>query len=529
MVAVSLLAVDAGSTQAQLANSAADAGAVATTLARSALPAAVAALPPLPTDRSATEGSVPFAAAPPRSRKPSAAIPVGATDGVPAVAIAAYLHAQKALSSTDPGCHLSWEDVAGIGRVESDNGQTWGAAARVTSNGTLFPPILGIPLDGSDGTPAMPAAGGGWIRAEGPMQFLPATWAEYAQDGNGDGQRNPQNFYDAALTTGAFLCANGGNLATAGGLVAAITAYNHSSSYVSLVQSWISFYGRVGVQALRAAGNGLLPTGSAPVQSVAGANPAGVLASAALASEAAGSYSFSLRGLAGSSLIATGRGAVDTGKGTAWLTLQLPGSGPLQLRLIKGVTYASLPTGLATDVGADTSWILLTPTALRLLPSPFRSGLAIASADLRWLVGQLSGTSDVHIVGRGRSGGAAAIEYAGDVNFAQARKHLPGATTDLKHVSVLLGSWHLQIEAWVAKNRIRSAVISLGRFVAGEGPISLHLTFSGYGHVVSVIAPPVSSTSPPTTTTTTSTTTSTSTTTTTTTTPTTTTTTLPPS
>jgi membrane-bound lytic murein transglycosylase B len=198
----------------------------------------------LPHDRSASAGTVPFAALPPKRRHGS--IPAGASSGVPAVAIAAYEHAQNVVALSDPACHLSWEDVAGIGHVESDNGQTWGTAARVTSNGTLFPPIFGIPLNGLNGTPAMRAPGGGWVRAEGPMQFLSATWAEYAQDGNGDGQKNPQNFYDAALTTGVFLCANGGNLKSAGGLKAAIFAYNHSSAYGSLVESWFSFYDQVG-------------------------------------------------------------------------------------------------------------------------------------------------------------------------------------------------------------------------------------------------------------------------------------------
>jgi hypothetical protein len=128
----------------------------------------------------ATLGRTPFAAAPPKRTKHDAAAPPGSAAGIPKVAIAAYEDAQSALALSDPGCHLRWEDVAGIGTVESDNGQTWGAAARVTSGGTLFPPIFGIPLNGSSGTPAMPAGGGGWVRAEGPMQFLPATWTEYA-------------------------------------------------------------------------------------------------------------------------------------------------------------------------------------------------------------------------------------------------------------------------------------------------------------------------------------------------------------
>ncbi|HXY45730.1 MAG TPA: hypothetical protein VEH29_16205, partial [Acidimicrobiales bacterium] len=202
---------------------------------------------PLAAGRSGTAGVLVFAAPPPRHRGRVAAVPAGPADGVPAIAMAAYEHAQRVLGVTDPSCHLDWEDVAGIGRVESDNGQTWGAAARVTPNGTLLPPIFGIPLDGLDGTPAMKAPGGGWVRAEGPMQFLPATWAEYAEVANGEGRPSPQNFYDAALAAGVFLCANGGNLDKPAGLGAAIFAYNHSAGYERLVESWISFYAQVGV------------------------------------------------------------------------------------------------------------------------------------------------------------------------------------------------------------------------------------------------------------------------------------------
>ena len=291
----------------------------------------------LPHGRSATVGVVPFAAAPPKHLKHDA-VPLGASTGVPAVAIAAYQHAQIVLSHTDPTCHLSWEDVAGIGRVESDNGQTWGSGARITSNGTLFPPIYGIPLNGSNGTPAMPAPGGGWVRAEGPMQFLPATWAEYAQDGNGDGKRNPQNFYDAALTTGVFLCANGGNMNARSGLTAAILAYNHSDAYVALVESWISFYSHVGVTALAAAGNGLLPVGTPRTESPRTkapakphtaapptASPTTMLSTAALFSQAAGSYSFSLQALAGTSETAAGNGVVDTRDRTGSLVREFGG------------------------------------------------------------------------------------------------------------------------------------------------------------------------------------------------------------
>jgi hypothetical protein len=123
---------------------------------------------------------------------------------------------------------LSWEDVAGIGRVESDNGQTWGSAARITGNGTLFPSIYGIPLNGSNGAP----------RTESPRTKAPAK-----------------------------------------------------------------------------------PHTAAPPT----ASPATMLSTAALFSQAAGSYSFSLQALAGTSETAAGNGVVDTRDRTGSLVREFGG------------------------------------------------------------------------------------------------------------------------------------------------------------------------------------------------------------
>ncbi len=109
-----------------------------------------AALQPLPHGRTATAGITPFAHRPPAIDKAagSKARLLSVSVGVPAVALAAYENAAAVLARRDAGCHLSWEDVAGIGRVESGNGLTWGSQARVTKNGTVVPPIYGPSLDG---------------------------------------------------------------------------------------------------------------------------------------------------------------------------------------------------------------------------------------------------------------------------------------------------------------------------------------------------------------------------------------------
>lgn len=63
--------------------------------------------------------------------------------------------------------------------------------------------------------------------AKGPMQFLPATWAEYGR-GNIDSQ------HDSILAAARFLAANGGRRDIGG----ALFHYNPSRSYVTAVESY---------------------------------------------------------------------------------------------------------------------------------------------------------------------------------------------------------------------------------------------------------------------------------------------------
>ena len=69
------------------------------------------------------------------------------------------------------------------------------------------------------------------MQAMGPMQFLPATWAEYGIDADGDGDPNPQSIHDAAASAAALLCDTG----APEDLRSAVYAYNHSWDYVAKV------------------------------------------------------------------------------------------------------------------------------------------------------------------------------------------------------------------------------------------------------------------------------------------------------
>ncbi|MDT8913141.1 lytic transglycosylase domain-containing protein [Amycolatopsis sp. PS_44_ISF1] len=163
--------------------------------------------------------------------------------GIPATVLDAYRSAQQRSLSLQPGCHLPVTLLAAIGQVES--GQARGG--QVDAAGTTLRPILGPVLDGG-AFAAVPDTDGGrwdgdpvWDRAVGPLQFIPGTWARWASDGNGDAISSPHNVYDAGLAAARYLCA-GRDLATPGGLTAAILSYNHSVSYLNLVRAWMNAY-----------------------------------------------------------------------------------------------------------------------------------------------------------------------------------------------------------------------------------------------------------------------------------------------
>ncbi len=68
-------------------------------------------------------------------------------------------------------------------------------------------------------------------RAVGPMQFIPTTWALFDSDGNGDGEADPQNIYDASLASARYLCASTNTMTTTEGEQRAYFAYNHDLDY----------------------------------------------------------------------------------------------------------------------------------------------------------------------------------------------------------------------------------------------------------------------------------------------------------
>lgn len=169
-----------------------------------------------------------------------------AETGIPARALQAYAAAASGANTTAPTCGIGWNTVAAIGFVESAHGSHGGG--RLTTTGQASRPIIGPRLNG-DGFAAIADTDAGvldgdalWDHAVGPMQFIPSTWQLAGRDGNGDGEADPLNIDDAALTAASYLCADGRDLTTGQGWTDAVLSYNQSDAYVRQVREQANAY-----------------------------------------------------------------------------------------------------------------------------------------------------------------------------------------------------------------------------------------------------------------------------------------------
>jgi len=226
------------------------------------------ATPDANTDDTATGNSRYYTDLPPLdSPSPSPTIGTPATQGdaeagIPATVIDAYKKAEASLRESKPGCNLPWQLLAAIGKVES--GQARGG--RVDADGTTYSPILGPVLDGNGFANISDTDNGAYDgdsthdRAVGPMQFIPSTWEWAARDGNGDGKKDPNNIYDAALAAGHYLCRFDHDMSVQAQMNASILSYNNSTAYLNTVLSWLEYY-RKGIHEVPD-GTGKLPSHS---------------------------------------------------------------------------------------------------------------------------------------------------------------------------------------------------------------------------------------------------------------------------
>jgi membrane-bound lytic murein transglycosylase B len=162
---------------------------------------------------------------------------------IPPVALNAYRTAEKIMATQAPGCGVSWNLLAGIGRIESGHANNGATDARGTAVYPIYGPVLDGSLAGNEVIVQSVSAGRVfYARALGPMQFLPGTWARYASDALGDGKPDVQNVYDAALAAARYLCSGGLNLRDSSQVLTAILRYNNSMAYAENVLGWAKAY-----------------------------------------------------------------------------------------------------------------------------------------------------------------------------------------------------------------------------------------------------------------------------------------------
>ncbi|MCX5376599.1 lytic transglycosylase domain-containing protein [Streptomyces sp. NBC_00091] len=182
--------------------------------------------------------------------------------GIPATALDAYKRAEVAVAAALPKCKLPWALLAGIGRVESVHASGYG----LKTDGTTEKLIRGPRLDGNGFAKILDTDKGEWDgdteydRAFGPLQFIPSTWTTWKADGNGDGKRDANNMYDAALGAGLYLCSGGKDLSLPADLDKAILGYNSSREYVNSVLGYMRQYQQDGTAGIPNPPVGTFPT-----------------------------------------------------------------------------------------------------------------------------------------------------------------------------------------------------------------------------------------------------------------------------
>jgi membrane-bound lytic murein transglycosylase B len=174
---------------------------------------------------------------------PSAVVNSPGSLRIPAMALSAYRNAERMMAAAYPACGVSWNLLAGIGRIESMHAN----GGATDASGTAVRPIYGPTLDGTlPGNEIIVQSRSAdrvnYARAMGPMQFLPGTWSRYASDGDGDGKADVQNLYDSTLAAARYLCSGGLNLRDPNQVMAAILRYNNSVAYARNVLGWAAAY-----------------------------------------------------------------------------------------------------------------------------------------------------------------------------------------------------------------------------------------------------------------------------------------------
>ncbi|MBU3750927.1 MAG: hypothetical protein FGM52_10840, partial [Mycobacterium sp.] len=129
---------------------------------------------------------------------------------IPAKALSAYRKAERAMGALAPDCGVSWNLLAGVGRLAAAPAGEGAATVRAVSSRT-------------DKLPS-------------------ATWSRFASDGDGDGRLDPTNLFDATLATARHLCSSGLNFRDHSQALVGLLRYNNSMAYAANVLGWAAAY-----------------------------------------------------------------------------------------------------------------------------------------------------------------------------------------------------------------------------------------------------------------------------------------------
>jgi hypothetical protein len=161
---------------------------------------------------------MPVAAAPAPAPAPQAVAPRPLAEPaaglrIPAKAMSAYRKAEQTMATAAPGCGISWNLLAGIGRIE---------AAAVGGGATAVRSV--------------------YARPTAPAKFISATWSRFASDGDSDGKSDSKNPFDATLATAKHLCSSGMNFRNQSQALKALLRYNDSMAFAANVLGWAAAY-----------------------------------------------------------------------------------------------------------------------------------------------------------------------------------------------------------------------------------------------------------------------------------------------
>ncbi|WP_435061359.1 NlpC/P60 family protein [Amycolatopsis thermoflava] len=135
---------------------------------------------------------------------------------IPERALIGYATGELTLREEDPGCHLSWVTLAGIGKASTNHGRFGGGS--LAADGTLTKALGAVPLTGAAGEAATESRGG-------PMQLTQAEWQRAGARGD------IQDIDDASVAAGRTLCAGNTDLQSGQGWWKAIEHYRDSDLF----------------------------------------------------------------------------------------------------------------------------------------------------------------------------------------------------------------------------------------------------------------------------------------------------------